>query len=376
MVWVKKSAAPDYVNALARVRLGLEGSADDWLLPWLNLIPAGLILDVNAFCGDGPPPAAEFTIDDFLGGLVGGPLGAGIAVFGLREKVNARAREHLFAILCEEHLTGGTHCETFEADILMATTGQTWAPPRNIIAGGATLKITCVALSTNGLHDMHVYWFAAGGYLTETFAASPLLTAVGQVQNHAVPATADQFQISTNGAGQRVKLEFCGITGTINDHVPDAIVQPDSAIPPEPGVYVDVGDLGAELDAIEQKLHWVLDYTAHQLVTAIDPLVADDVVDVVDPEEDVELGPDVLGVIVTITDIPGSTDERFGEPRQLHNLGRVVLGNGTAWLPPVPITVSPMLLLKTDATITAVRVQTFPPAAATVTKLVRAAPVG
>jgi hypothetical protein len=164
--------------------------------------------------------------------------------------------------------------------------------------------------------------------------------------------------------------------GVINEFVPEPIVQPPAAIPPTPGTYTTIADLGKELDRIENKLHWVLDFTNGQTIQQTAPMEAVDVIEVPEADEDIELDADVAAFIVTTTNIGPQADIRFGNPQQLFGVGRVVIGNGTAWGPPTEITVSPMLFLKTSPLQKQVRVQVDPPAVATVTTLKRLPPQG
>jgi hypothetical protein len=159
-------------------------------------------------------------------------------------------------------------------------------------------------------------------------------------------------------------------------YVADEPVQPASAIPPEAGVYTTIADLGAELDRLEYKLHAVLDIGTQGTIRSTLALVPDAEPVSLEGDETVELVDESAGFIVTVANIGNQTDERFGEPRMLHNLGRVVVGSATGWMPPIEITVSPMLICNLPPGVKYVRVHVLPPATATIQKLKAPAPVG
>lgn len=376
MAWRRKASAPLYANLAEKVGALITGTADAWVLPWFNLVPGNQIMDIEAFCALGPPPEPQIDALDFLSFLPVSKFGAAVGTAQLGEKLADWAFVKLFAAYCELAVATGETCTPFGtytaniADGRQFVAGTGFAVP----AGCHKLQVRIVSWGS-GTNDIHLVGYAGGVNIQNPTPDGHSFHPAGYVSQHTWTAELTSIGAYSNATGTVAEFAWC-MPGSVEPFVPDDIVQPPTAIPPTPRVYTTIEDLGAELDQIETKLHWVLNYLTPMAVDTWAPMVADELVTPATAEEDIELGPDVTGFVVTVTNIGNQTDERFGEPRQLHKLGRVVMGTGGSWLQPIEITVSPMLVLKPDPSIKFCRVQVYPPATATVTTLVKAPPAG
>lgn len=371
MVWQKKSTAPAYANLAEKVATIITGSADAWLLPWFNLMPGNVNMDVQAFCALGPPPAVEFDLLDFVGFIGGSRLGGALSSVSLSDKIAQWCFAKLFQVYCEDVTAGAYGCVDSNWHMDPSNAGWSW-----VTIGAATL----LKFPGGDGGNIQNAWWSDTTDNVDSAVLSPQLNGfvpwVGEsdfdVSAHLKPYCA--FRVNT--WRPTVQPIMCGPFGSSTAFVPPAITQPASAIPPTPKTYATISDLGAELDAIENKLHWVLSYTANSVIADTAPLVADISSPVVDASTDIPISRESAGFILTVANLPPFTDESFPEPRQLHRLGRVFLGNGAAWSPPIEVTVSPMLILKQSPWQTVVRVQLHAPATGTIVSLVKAPPVG
>ena len=401
MVWVKAPSAPDYAYAPEVVRALITGTSDAWMLDWLYLLNQ-TATDVNALCAAGPQDCAAFDAFDFLSAVTSGNR-IGLAVnFGqLMMKLSCFAEQRLFGAYCVNTVvTEGNSWQDYDVNPLCVTrVAEVWNSVMylggvNLPAGTTFVRFNQLSGQSNqvyiGLADPTLNLAigyddqpsvaktglggtdpVTGGYKEYDFStwlaahpnARPHLTA--RDGYHAPPNDAWCFHI-----------QFYGPGGTTTEpYVPPPVDQPPTAIAPPAGDYPDIAALGRELDNIERKLHFVLEQGILQEIATVWPLTEDP--EVLEPanDESIDLG-DASGFIVTVSNPGLDVDESFGSPVEMRGVGRVVLGNGSAWMPPIPITVSPLLLTNLPPTITVCRVHVFVPATFTVQRLRRAAPVG
>lgn len=329
MTWVPKAGTPEIIRPAELMATLITGDPGwGWLVNWLPYLPQEQMTAVE-FCALGPTvDVPQLQQSDFA--QVMSPWQANLAeVLAYRAfQLSRVVSDYVFGQICEQEVAGGSHCTVFEADLLMPTAAQAWAPPRLATSGSTSLRITCLVLSTNGIHDFHVHWFtAAGAYLTETFAPAPLLTAVNQVQVHARPALGAQFQVVSNGAGTRVRLEFCGIPGTIQEHTPLAQPEPDGILPPATRTYDDLVDVGAELDRLEYKLDQLLALGLANVRTIVAASSAADSAPLEAPANagaaPIPLG--TKGIMIVVTGVPSWRSVRTDDPNQYPSLGWLTL---------------------------------------------------
>lgn len=369
MPWTKKPAAPNYANLTEEVLAIITGGPDAWVVPWLDIV-GNQIIDVNAFCAAGPEVCDPLDAIDFLGFVPGGRFSRSIGVIGLAPKLACFLRNRLFSAYCELLVPASSGCGP---DV-----------PPNLVDGGGW-NIMDVPAGTTSVYVQGGH----GGNVQQVFYTSNHTTG-GIDWSHGLSwsTVAPDIYIDNDGraidrimairtnAFRSPSYKLCGAAAHTTTYTPPVVPQPPTAIAPTPKVYGTIPDVGKELDRIEQKLHWVL----NSLVSAEIELHAPSVVDAppiaVQPNVDIPLLPDASGFIVTVANIGNQTDERFGEPRQLHRLGRIVLGNAGGWFSPIEITVNPMLVTNLPAGTDRIRVHVEPPATATVLALARAQPVG
>lgn len=375
MSWRKKASAPDYANLAEKVEALITGGPDAWVLPWFNLMPGNVNMDVNAFCALGPPEVVEFGPLDFVGFIGGTRLGGALSSVSLGDKIAQWAFGKLFQAYCEQATSvPGAFCDFYTGSQLI-TGDWSWTPTPSVpIPAGATqVRVTLTGggpgfANQNYLRADESLVSQGGGF---TSGSGP--------HTEGIPAGAvkTSTQVRWSGSNYTATVVYAWDCGTsTTSYTPPPVVQPPSAIAPAPRVYVTIPDLGKELDALEMKLHWILGYTSDRVVADIAPLVADEILPVADAATDVPLAADVAGFILNVTGIPPFVDETFPAPNRLHRLGRVLLGNGVAWSPPIEVTVVPMLILKESTFHTVVRVQLNTPAVGSVTTLVKAPPLG
>src|ERR1041385_4826662 len=126
MPWTKKTAAPEYANLAETTEALITGGPNAWMLPWWYLVD-NRVIDVNAFCGAGPEECEPFDLIDFASIAVsGGAAGLGLALLGMKGKINCFARNRLYSAYCEYvnppdgspgwH-TVGTYSATRSADV-------------------------------------------------------------------------------------------------------------------------------------------------------------------------------------------------------------------------------------------------------------------
>lgn len=368
MTWQKKAAAPAFANLAEEVEAIVTGGPDGWVLPWLDIL-GNQIIDVNAFCTAGPETCPPLDAFDFLGLVGGGRLGSTIGAAGLGAKLACFARQRMFSAYCEQPVPATTGCGP---DFFPPTFGGDWViadvpagTNEVFVGGGHGGNVQQVYYVTN--HDLNTINWSQGLHW-RTVAPDIYIDNTGR-------ATATQMAIRIN-AFRPYAYRLCGSAAHTDVFTPPVQAKPLTAIPPTPRVYATIPDLGKELDNIENKLHWILD----TVVTGAYELHAASVVDgpsvTVQPNVDIPLLEDASGFIVTVSSIGNQTDEHFGEPRQLHRLGRVVIGNAAGWGPPLEITVSPMLITNLPPGTDRIRVHVEPPATATVVPLARVIPRG
>lgn len=380
MVWQKKAAAPDFARFLDRVKADVTGTPEAWTLPFLDQL-SDYVVDVNAFCAAGPEECDSLDALDFLGFLPRPSwLGAGLTVLSLQDKLACFGRNRLFGAWCENVVPAGqygneTCYRVDKAPAQNDVTRVTVDKP----AGATHLKTRCS--STDGVSGSRVFYCQVI-WLGLTSGDPHPMDYIGPQNPNAVytltippGTTAVQFNNYDWVMGGTVCTQWDG--GGTAPYVPPTVVQPPTAIGPEPKVYVDIPDLGRELDSIEQKLHSLV-YGVTQLQVSDFPVVHEPVSAPVDATNtEVPLEEDVIGVLITTSNVGPFADERFGLPVALHRLGRVVIGTVNGWGRPIDITVSPMLIWDLPPKPTRIVAYAAPPATVTVQPLRRAVgPVG
>lgn len=369
MAWTKKAAAPAYANLTEEVLALITGGPDAWVLPWLDIV-GNQIIDVNAFCADGPEVCDPLAPIDFLGFLGGGGrLGAGLNAAQLGPKLACFARNRLFGAYCEQIVPASSGCGP---DFVPFAPQHGWViadvpagTNEVFVGGGHGGNVQQVFYVTN--HDLGtINW--SQGLSWRTVAPDIYIDNSGR-------ATSRQMAIRINDFVPYA-YRLCGAAAHTDTYVAPAQPQPPTAIAPTPKVYATIPDLGVELDHLENKLHWVLESLIQRDVELHNANVVDAPPVTVQPNVDIPLLPDASGFIITVANIGNQTDMRFGEPRQLHRLGRVVLGNAGGWYSPIEITVNPMMVTNLPAGTDRIRVHVEPPATATVLPLAKAPAAG
>jgi len=379
MVWTKKFGAPDFAYPAEVTRAWIQGTPDAWIGDWLYLL-GGVPINVPLLCAMGPQTCAPFDQLDFLSAVTSGNrFGIAVNFAQLLNKLSCFCMQRVFAAYCQD--TGPTVCQTLDR-----VSSWNWATP-SVMAKPSTsiVRVRYELLGTEGgATGVDVQLYACN----DATGSSPVkidevlhltgaaVTHINVDSSQGGPFLRVGGSAYPGGSGQNATCIVC-IDGTDPEgpFVPPDIYQPPTAIPPPAGNYPDIAALGAELDRIENKLHLVLEQGIQQEIASIWPLVESGEVETPTNDEDVELG-DAAGFIVTVSNPGLDVDESFGAPIEMNGVGRVVLGNGVAWLPPIPITVSPLLLTNLPATITVCRVHVYVPATFTVQRLARAAPTG
>jgi hypothetical protein len=373
LVWTKKSASPDYVNLAETVEALITGTPDGWALPWWSLVD-NRVVDVNAFCTLGPETCASLDINDFLIGLGAGEFAPAVILLGLRDKLSCWARQRLFAAYCENDLSsdwGSWTCfdlhapDAGQVDQFVAYPAGAdqfqfkWGPAIDHVGGSGQLNL----------------YRSLGGAPTEGTRFGRVEGNIATEQAPDIARTTGAFDSVYFSAKLGYEVHVCvRFHGGAEDYVPPELVEPPGLVAPTPKTYTDIADLGAELDKLEQKLHWVLDYAAAAASDKFIPLVVDGSTEEPEPDEDIELGPQHLGVIVYAAPVTYETSLEFGDPPRLFHYGRILMGNGDGWLQPIDLTVQPMIVLKPDPTMNVVRVHARDGVTITLQKLVKPPP--
>lgn len=375
MPWQKKAGTPDYVNATQFFATAITGTSEDWLLQHLVLL-GDRTLDVNALCAAGPFSCESLDALDFLGFLGGGRVGVAAGGIGLIPKLACFIDQRVFSAMCEQTMAG--------FDCASIGTRNTWIPGasdnmwyfEDIPTGFTHMRVGVVNDNGHpGQCAAIAYGYSDGPPTNLGVIAAFSGVSTGFIGGeYPIQPTATKFAVRCDPNGATFEVWFCNPGAT--EIPPEDIPEPEGVLPPTTRDYPDIAALGAELDNVERKLHWLIDAQVSSQISNTYPMVPSEESTPVIDDSDIPLDESVVGVLVVCSDLGNQTDERFGEPRQLHRLGRVVIGNDEGWLPPIEITVSPMLIASLPAGMTKARVHVLPPATAIVTLMKRQMPAG
>ena len=375
MAWVVKAGVPAYVNWLESARAAILGTDYEWVGDYFWLL-SERTLDTAQFCSLGPLVCEPLNPLDFLGFVGAGRFGRGVQAASLGDKLTCFLQQRMFEVYCENTIPTGENVCTF---LYSQVTGVESGGDR-IIAD--RLVPACDKLAVGGgqpgggqqhivyYSDSHAFTgqIATGGVAGFTASGIPVIL-YDWVQH-------DRWIWVNGNVGPNPWTFYACTTGTgvPTDYTPPpAPERPPYAVQPPDQTYTDIADLGAELDLIERKLHVVIEQGISTQIDREWPLAVEGEVTPVESDEDVALV-DVAGVIVTLSNIANQVDERFGEPRELHRVGRIVFGTEAGWLAPIEITVTPQLFVGLPPGVTRVRLHLLPPTTGTMQFVKRQTP--
>jgi hypothetical protein len=377
MAWTVKTGIPEYVSWLESARVAILGSDYEWVGEYFWLL-SERTLATAPFCAAGPLTCPDLNPLDFLGLVGAGRLGGGIQAASLGEKLTCFLQQKMFEAYCENVVAEGAHvCTLLYSQGTGVETGENriiaarYVPPCDHLAIRKT--------SGPGTGGHIVYYSATTGFTgaiaTGGFSGT---TSDGEsVYFWPWVQSARYIWVNSDGTWPDFWNFYACQTGTGEGTPYEAppLERPPYALTPPSNEYPDIAALGAEMDNLERKLHVVIE---QGITTQIDrewPLAIEGEVLPVETDEDVELV-DVAGVIVTLSNIGNQTDERFGEPRELHRVGRIVFGTSAGWLAPIEITVTPQLFVGLPPGVTKVRLHLLPPTTGTMQMVKRVTPTG
>jgi hypothetical protein len=395
-MWTPKASAPNFFrlpDAFSGVVMA-PGSPLAWLASWLPIMDP-IIYSTTDFCAAGPPPhVSALTNDDFAGVAGSTWIDRARATLGLSQRLNAVARDQLFAQYCEIAASGLAWQTDLDIDFASGTTGNTpndhwgyWGPgqpanvgpERHIPAGATQWRVTFTLMNAGPSQDFsnRVATFtdnSGGGRQDMAGSASnyqPPVTTMGPFTDSIGPNALYYGLLALSGmpnnsiAGH-VRVEFYAPSAAVN-WTPTAEPQPQAAIPYTVRGYASFQDLGNELDRQESKLdgltRMVLSLLAKNTAAT---LVADAPVDAA---AGVLVRPGALAFRVDLANIPAGISESFGSPTRYSRLGRATIGSSQGWLPSYDIQHNPLLIDPLPPATDRIQVFTLPPITATIIAL-------
>jgi hypothetical protein len=376
MVWTPKATAPtSFSLAEAFLALIAGDTTWDWLAPWIPLVPPAQY-DTAAFCSAGPYPASSLTAVDFLQAVGSNPWGGlfvGSSIIG--QNVSAAAMDRVFGAYCQTTGAiswGPETCFTAVA----ADRGVSSVDYMAVPAGSNFARARLSAWTGPGSDDRHLQVHSGG--LTD----SPLLLDVTSAH---VVAGGDPIALRSDAVNVNAypygpadySATFCvqfGTTGSVVTHTPTPQPMPPGVIQPPVGSYPDLDALGRALDALKLQQDFILSILtslANQTPVPIGPPGPPAAIDTTSPIDVSE----AAGIIITITVLPPSVDVVFGAPSTYQRLGTVIFSGGGAYAAPLPIRVSPQLVMPFPAGTTSVVLQLALGAVGTFALIPKAIPI-
>jgi hypothetical protein len=375
MTWTRKAAAPLSFNlGEAFAALVTGDSSWSWLTGWIPIL-GNPSVDTDQFCALGPPTTDDLAFTDFSN-RNRTPLEAVLSKVLLAGKIRNWVYGRTFSAYCENVVSFGTFADYFSGYVCADHSGLgSWSSGVNPVPAGSTqYRVTFTGVTSGIYHGWQqriMFYTDAGGSgrvdyndgHPPTDPSSGFTT--GPVS---VPASHGWFQVMLIAADSSsvcagVQIEFNG--GGTSTFVPDPPVQPTGVVPPTTKMYESIADLGAELDAQESKLDYLISLAQFQASnTALPAASADAPVDVV-PDETIDLT-DAVGFVVSLSGIPSGADEAFGLPVKYHRIGRITLGTADGWLPSIEISQNNQVVAPLPPGVTQCSVVVHPPTTATV----------
>lgn len=374
MPWQPKSTAPAYFRLQDAFQgLIMSDNLLEWLLAWLPIMDP-LIVTTADFCAGGPPPnVPSLQLSEFAGIVGAGWAGNALSVLGIKGRLEDVAKDRIFQAYCEQPATTGGCADIGILTLQPGThyTGAATYPPDDLIhipTGGSGIHLSNIPTNAG---TINVHWFVNGVYGGLIASGGPTWATPGVFNVDFTPhtdATGSVAVVSPNGpVGTVINACLPGATAAVG-HTATPQPQPAGLIPPTTRTYANIADLGAELDRQEFKLDmlvaWV-SWLTQNTVTGPGPATSAPVTDPVGPLVD----PKAIGWIVSVTGIPPSAAEKFGDPVQYRGLGRITLGSAKGWLPSQDLSHTPMLVSPVPPGADRIEVKCWPPAHATVTAL-------
>lgn len=370
MPWVPKPGVPaEFDLSQAFYALVRGEPAWDWVSKWTPLV--GLVRrDTASFCAAGPPP--DVAIPDLP--KLGGPwniVADALTATAIGGKISQLMGQRVFYAYCTSTDPG--------------TGSATWYEVcRAAVAGGSphTVLLDCPAPDSNGsnyrLHQVYTAgngtWIHVdinlAGARVEDWGSGPVEGPMDYVRGMAGPFDQVSWYIDDRAGNSTVS----GYIAVERYGVPPAgDVAPPPPPPPPPGGNPDLGpppetlpDIGAELQRQEVKLDAALSLLRH-LASRNLPVDTDPVTPAPKPGDPPAGGPaaqvetsDALGVVVDVDVIPPEAGMDFVTPPRYRRMGILLMQTADGWLPPVDITVSPMVVRPIPPGVTLARAETWP----------------
>jgi hypothetical protein len=369
--WTPKSTAPAAFDMGQAFGALISGQADSWLSAWLHLLGGELLSTAN-FCTNVSFDTPTLELSDFSSlvptstpTLIGAGLAFGMTALSLQTKIAQYAAARIGAAFCESGGVGLCHFLEFSGS-LTATSPASWTPLAPV-----TIRPGCIGMSVN-IHNVgteaaafHILdsiapttSVAPGARFIHTYGQdsgdTPGLPSIGTFKlevalfgTTAVPFLIEVSQHATCTAG--------------TDAVPTIAPDPPGLPPPATNVYVNIPDLGAELDVHEHKLDLIRDLLIYLTNTVAPPAIT--LAPTLPASGEIALQ-QAKGIVVSVSGIPPQTDETFGTPTKYHRLGRITFGTTAAWFAPIDISENPMIVAPIPPFATRVQISVQAPATA------------